>query len=259
MRADATLPARAYHLTLASNLASIERRGLLSATALRAHPDVGALRTTDPGPSLAYRAAREMLAPGVTLNDQAPMPPAALARCLVGIAPSEWYALLDGRVFFWLDPDRVIRFRRAARTTAQVLLVVDVATLLARYGGRAALTPINTGSARRRPAPRGRATFVAVDAWRTSAWASEADGLGTRRRAPSHPPAELTIEGGVPDVQDCIIGRYSLDPGEGDIRIAALLAGDAGAARMGPGKRTTPAAPATTTDMVKVLARSPDR
>jgi hypothetical protein len=58
---------------------------------------------------------------GVTLPDgryirgQRPMPPQALARCLdPGLTPADWYALLNGCVFFWLDPDRVDRPVRAA-------------------------------------------------------------------------------------------------------------------------------------------------
>lgn len=36
------------------------------------------------------------------------MPPRALARCLdPGLAPADWYTLLNGCVFFWLDPERV--------------------------------------------------------------------------------------------------------------------------------------------------------
>ncbi len=133
------LPSRAYHLTLTSNLPSIEQYGLLSTRALRVRPDLGIPAAAEralarPG----HRAARVALSDGVTLNDQAPMPPTALARCLVDMTPDDWYALVDGKVFFWLDGERLARLRHAARTTGQTILVVDVASLLARHGGGAA-------------------------------------------------------------------------------------------------------------------------
>ncbi|MGH6929557.1 MAG: DUF7002 family protein, partial [Dongiaceae bacterium] len=140
---------------------------------------------------------------GAMVRDQSPMPPAALARCLRGLAPSQWYALLNSKVFFWIDPERLNRQRRACGGP-QVVLVIDAAALLTRYNERAAVTPINTGNARRQPALRGLCTFVPYAAWSRSGWESETSALGTRPRAKSHAPAELAIEYAVPDVMDFV-------------------------------------------------------
>jgi hypothetical protein len=111
-----------------------------------------------------HRPERVALAEGITVRDQKPMPPALLERCLIGITPAEWYALLNAKVFFWCDDGRLGRLALPYKNVPLVVLVVDTASLLARHGERAAVTPFNTGNAKPfkggPAAPRGRATFV---------------------------------------------------------------------------------------------------
>ena len=145
-----------YHLTDATNRASIERHGLLSTSALLDLAGVaGPVRDQI---ERGHRPDRVILPNGVVLTDQKPMPAVALAPALHGMTPAEWYALLNARVFFWLDPERLRRQRRAAGMRPVTVFVVDVVRLLAAYGDHAAVTPINTGNARRRPAYRGAST-----------------------------------------------------------------------------------------------------
>jgi hypothetical protein len=77
--------------------------------------------------------------------------------------------------------------------------------LVERHADRVHLTPINTGNARRRPAFRGRQTFVPYSSWVESGWASEAEQLGTSRRPSSHQPVEIAAAGGVPDLADMVV------------------------------------------------------
>jgi hypothetical protein len=142
------------------------------------------------------------------------MPPEALGTCLIGISPAEWYALINTHVFFWLDPARLNRQRAACEPRPQVVLTVDAGGLLTAYSERIALTPINTGNARRRPASRGTATFVPYAAWVRSAWASEAASLGTSVRSQSHPPVELTLRGSIPDIMQFVVDVQQLAPGQ---------------------------------------------
>jgi hypothetical protein len=154
----------------------------------------------------AQRAEGVLLPSGVYLRDQRPMTPSALAACLHGMVAPEWYATLNARVFFWVNIDRLNRQRLACEPRPQVVLAIDVGALVAAYGRNVALSPINTGNARRRPARRGAATFVPLDEWLQSGWASEAAALGTSPRRKSHLPVELTVHGGVPD-----IARFTLN------------------------------------------------
>jgi hypothetical protein len=128
--------------------------------------------------------------------------------------PSEWYALLNGHVFFWLDIERLNRMLRANRPRLQMVLTLDTAPLLAAYAEQVALTPINTGNARRRPAIRGRDTFVPYRTWKESRWASEAEGLGVTARPRSHRPAELTIAYAVPDIMNFVRQARLLQKGD---------------------------------------------
>jgi hypothetical protein len=202
---------RVYHLAEADNWPSIQQHGLLSATALLDLPGVTA---TDRAQVRAHRPARTVLANGLVVRDQTPMPPAALQRCLRGLTPGQWYALLNGKVFFWVDRDRLVRHMRACRRNPQVIMVLDAAALLDAYAARASVTPFNTGNARRRPALRGRSTFVPYTVWRDSGWRHEADGLGTGPRPRHLRPAELAIDGAVPDAMRFVIDTRAVAAGE---------------------------------------------
>lgn len=201
-----------YHLTEAENWPSIQQHGLLSTRTLLD-------RIGMPGCSRAaiereHRPHRTILPTGLVIRDQKPMPPAALERCLVRLTVSQWYELLNSKVFFWFDPERLNRQRRACSRFPQVVLSIDADRLLRRYAAQTALTPINTGNARRNPAPRGAATFVPYSVWQDSAWLSEAQALGTRPRPRRHPPVELTVTDSVPDVMDFVLAVHYLAPDE---------------------------------------------
>jgi hypothetical protein len=191
------LPRHVYHLAEAANWPSIEKHGLLPATELIARAGLsGADRERL---ERSQRPGHTVLPDGVEIRDQRPMPEAALSACLVGLNPADWYVLVNARVFFWLDLARLNRHRAAYAPRPQLVLTLDAAGLVADYGDRAAVSPINSGNARRRPARRGAATFVPYMEWVRSGWASEAVALGTRERRRSHPPAELTVTGAIPD------------------------------------------------------------
>lgn len=207
-----TLPPRIYHLAEAANWPSIRRSGLLSTTALL--DQAGVQGEEREQIERSQRLEHLILPNGVQVRDQKPLPARALAACLVGMEPSEWYGLINAQVFFWLDMDRLNRQRLACGSRSQVVLVIDVERLVARYDERIALSRINSGNARRRPAKRGRCTFVPYREWMTSGWSSEMEGLGLGPRERSHPPAELTIAGEATDIMNCVIDVHRLRPGE---------------------------------------------
>lgn len=198
---------RVYHIAEADNWPSIERDGLLSAQAL--FERAGA-KAEDRAAVEKHRPIRAVLSDGTVIRDQSPMPPAALKPCLRGLTPVQWYRLLNGKVFFWFDEDRVVRHLHACRRTAQVVLTIDAEALLARHAVRACVAPFNTGNARRKPAVRGRATFVPWMTWQATGWRSECEGLGTGPRSKSHKPAELTVDHAVPDILDFVVSRRAV-------------------------------------------------
>lgn len=195
-----------FHLAEAQNWPAIQREGLLSAERLFA-------RAGAPREMRNHRPKSLQLPDGVLVRDQSPMPPAALSRCLdPGLTPEDWYALINSKVFFWCDVDRLNRQRRACGR-AQVVMVLDLPRLLAAHAARASVTPFNTGNARRQPASRGRRSFVPYQQWLSEGWASEA-APSRPPRTRSHRPVELTIADAVPEVMRCVVDTVALAPGE---------------------------------------------
>jgi hypothetical protein len=206
------LPDRIYHLAEAANWPSIQRTGLRPASELIQQSGIDGIERERL--ERAQRLEHTQLPNGVQIRDQRPMPSKALESCLVDLSPAEWYALINARVFFWLDPDRLNRQRAACEPRPQIVLVIDANALVAAYAERVALSPINSGNARRRPARRGTATFVPYMVWVESGWTSEAQSLGTRERQRSQPPAELTVVGPIPDIMQFVIGTSELASGQ---------------------------------------------
>ena len=202
------LPDRIYHLAEAANWPSIQRHGLLSAGRL-----IEAAKLTKADRVRLERGQRlthTELSNGVQIRDQRPMPPDALERCLCDMSPADWYAMINARVFFWLDVDRLNRQKAACEPRPQVVMALDTAALVGAYEKQVAVTPINTGNARRKPARRGAATFVPLAEWVTSGWASEAVALGIPSRRESHQPVELTVLDAVPDILRFVVGIFAL-------------------------------------------------
>jgi hypothetical protein len=168
----------------------------------------------DLGQLRLHRAKGLILPSGIRIRDQSPMPPAVLGKYLRdGLSPEDWYDLLNSKVFFWLDPDRLNRQRRACGDAPQRVLVVDAARMLDKHGSRAAVTPINTGNAMRAAAPRGLSTFVPWARWTSDGWEFEKAGMAASRPA-NHKPVELTIEDAVEDIMDHVVEMIPLGAGQ---------------------------------------------
>jgi hypothetical protein len=179
---------RLYHLAEAENLASILAHGLMSTE--RLVPLAGISEPAGTALLRTHRPDNVRLSMGMVIRDQRPMPPAALARALEeGLQPPDWYALLNSFVFLWPDRERLERQRRACGSRPQTLLTFDSAALLDRFHAEAFVSPINSGNARRKPARRGRHTFLPYAAWRGDGWPA-----GRRGR----PPAEFLFRCVIP-------------------------------------------------------------
>jgi hypothetical protein len=195
----------AYHLLDASNWPSIQRHGLMSAQRL-----MEAYQAKEYRGSRCHRPTSRRLAPGVLIRDQRPMPPKALTRCLKsGLSPEDWFEVLNSKVFFWLDPQRLNRQRLACGASPQLALVLNASRLLTNYSAVATVTPINTGNALRAAAARNLTTFVPYERWLIDGWAYE-NIPGARPRRKSHRPVELTIAEAVPDIMAYVVAVVPL-------------------------------------------------
>ena len=198
---------RLYHITDGEAWPSIERHGLLST-----HQIVD--RFVD-DPALADQLrTRRRLAPvtvadgpagRVTLNDNLPLHFGRLADALDdGLTPERWLAMLNERVFFWPTLERGASFLEAGRRggRSKLLLAFDTRSLANAHAGRLDLAPINTGSAIRRPARRGFATFTPASTIGWNEW--------RRLRGRLDPVAEVSVRGGVSDAIAHLIERRSV-------------------------------------------------
>ena len=196
------LPQTIYHVVDSRNWPRVEREGLRPASALAA----ACLPRSEAAALIRrWRRTSSILPSGVVLRDQRPMPATALERCLAtGVRAEDWYEIVNDGVYFWVDPDRLERHLRA-QTGTQFVLQLDGPALARAYSDRSFMTPFNVGAARRRPAPRGRGTFVPYPSWRRHGWRDESPGPASGRRS-SHPPAEFVIRGDIPDAMSFVHG-----------------------------------------------------
>ena len=206
------LPEYVYHLAEESNWPAIKEHGLLPADAL-----ISNALSSGPAEFRLKRAQRPqhtVLPTGVHIRDQKPMPTTALASCLVGLTPSEWYALVNAHVFFWLEPDRLNRQRAACGARPQVVAVVHTAALLEQFAHVTFLTPFNIGYALRKPARRCEATLVPYNVWSSSGWLTETQATGSRPRSRTHRPAELLVRGPISRLERFVHSVVTLPAGK---------------------------------------------
>jgi hypothetical protein len=145
--------------------ASIRRHGLLSTSALLDLFEIvgeqrEALETRHRPKSISIQHPIHGTA---LIRDQKPMTDESVRRALAdtGLTPSDWYQLLNRRVFFWTTEERLQRMLGAApyRDLHHTVLTVDTQELLHRHGSRVTLSPINSGATRPYPWPRSTGIF----------------------------------------------------------------------------------------------------
>lgn len=191
---------RLFHMAVDGAWPSIQERGLLSTAALvdlYAPPDEvraqilhGVRRT-----SVALR--REGM-PDALVRDQRPLK--FIDQCLLpGATLQDFLDALNGRVFFWVSPERLRRLMGAAayRRHPQTVLELDTATLLAAHP-HVELAPYNTGSVHVPNMPaRGPATFVRLEDYPYEQM--------VKRRGRQDAVVELTVPYACPTVADAVV------------------------------------------------------
>jgi hypothetical protein len=156
-----------YHMAEFRSWPSIRERGLLSTSAILDLYGVQGDRRCkieEEHRSESVFLSHQILPP-ITIRDQIPMNDHALRKCLLdGLQPSDWYRLLNNRVFFWPSRERLLRFlkARAYHGKKHDVLEIDAAGLFEAYADAITLSPINSGSATFNPRSRGKKTFSRI-------------------------------------------------------------------------------------------------
>jgi hypothetical protein len=191
---------RIYHLTPTAHVDSIRRYGLLSTSALLERFQVP--REERDRLEGARRGKPEPLTHpkwgSVQLRDQHPLSVRALERALGGSMSVEaWLRMINGKVFFFPDEDRLNRLATAYQHEAQSILVIDTARLLERHVHDTEVSHMNTGATAPFAHPRGPETFKPLRDY-------PYDERG-RRRGRADALAEVTVRWAVPDVESCLV------------------------------------------------------
>jgi hypothetical protein len=186
-----------YHMAERQSWPSIRANGLLSTTALLDRYDIAS------GERHAIENRRRPT--GVTLDradlgravvrDQFPMDDKGLSRCLQdGLAPEDWYRLLNAKVFFWLTRERLLRLLNAGtyRAEAHDVLELNAKSLVTAYKDKIWFCPMNSGCTKPFPHPRGNKTFQRIADYPYSHW--------KMKRPRGERVVELAVDYAIPDI-----------------------------------------------------------
>ena len=180
-----TLFPKLYHLTFAANLPSIREHGLHSASSL------AGLLAFDPEEreaSIVQRRRCIQTFHGASLRDQHAANEKRMRSCLVGVTIPEWLALLNAKIFLFVEREKALRLAQTYASYANILFEIETAALLATHTRHVTLSRINTGSFIHNPRPRGRASFIPLDEF--------------VYRKMRDTPAELTLDAPIPNILD---------------------------------------------------------
>jgi hypothetical protein len=210
-------PVTLYHMAEHGSWPSIRERGLLSTTALLDLYDIkGNARSKieterrSKGSPITHPDL-----PRAVIRDQIPMDDSGLRRCLPRhMTPSDWYRLLNSKVFFWLTRARLLTLLNAGAYRGKTHDVIEIKTreLVERYYEKIWLTPMNTGCTKPFPHPRSEKTFRRIRDYRYAERARAKRGERV---------VELAVDHGVPDLRDYVVRVVEMQ-GSVEIREVAI-------------------------------------
>jgi hypothetical protein len=190
-----------YHMAEHGSWENIKRYGLRSTTALLDLFEIkGSERTEIESRQRPNSVTINHPVYGsAVIRDQKPLSERALRQCLKGMLPTQWYELLNRKVFFWLSENRLMRLlgARAYREKSHCVLRIPTETLMAEHSDHITLSPINSGSTIFNPQPRGRGTFATL---------SDYPFVERLRKRRIHDAVvELAVDYAVPNIADMVI------------------------------------------------------
>ena len=159
-----------YHMAEAGAWESIQCHGLLSTMALLKLFEVDKERRTAIGSD--YRQRREVIQHAnhgeATIREQTPMPSGKLDLALTDMKHTQWYQLVNGKVFFWSTEDRLMKFlgAKANHKRPHDVLTVCTRSLVEQYEATIKLSHMNSGTVRDIRHKRGSHTFRTIADYR---------------------------------------------------------------------------------------------
>lgn len=154
-----------YHVTTPGAWLNIQKHGLWSTSYILDQLDIkGAQRALIETKRRASEISLEHSHYGrIIINDNMPLNEQILEKCLNdGLAPTDWFRILNARVFFWPNKEKLDRLLMAKfnRNRTREVIVVDTMSLIKKHAERIELSSINSGSTIRKAARRGLNTFI---------------------------------------------------------------------------------------------------
>jgi hypothetical protein len=123
---------------------------------------------------------------GISLRDQGPAHESKMKTCLVNISIPEWLALLNSKIFFFVEEHKASRFAETYGSYRNILLETDTSELLRTHAAGVTLCRINAGAFLYNPRPRGLHSFIPLQEYK---YKNKRD-----------TPAELTISDAIPTI-----------------------------------------------------------
>lgn len=185
-----------YHMAEEKSWDSIRKYGLLSVSTLIDLFGVGGAKRHELYSKWRGNKShilRHSVHGRAIVRDQHPIPPARLKKVLDhGLTPEQWYEYLNCRCFFWVDECRLSKMMGFYKGEIHDVIVVDTMKLVERHLERITVSHINSGTVRNGKHRRGKETFQSIDSFPL---------FGPGKQD----VAELTVEGGVPDIEELAI------------------------------------------------------
>lgn len=190
---------RLYHMAEKNAWRDIKTKGLLSTSAVLDRYSVkGARRIAIEEKHRSEKVSIGEPGDQVVLRDQKPMEPSRLAQALQdGITPTQWYKLLNNRVFLWAEETRLFGLLNARyyRALEHDVLTIDTASLMSVYEQTTWLCPMNSGNTFPIPHFRGKSTFQRIAGYPTK----------VRSQAPAKEVVEVVVDYSIPDIAKHVV------------------------------------------------------
>ena len=190
---------RIYHMAERGAWDSIRTRGLMSTTAVLDHLAVAdgeraRYESEHRGQKMDVKSGDPS---SIVLRDQKPMPEGRLITALTGgTTPRQWYELINGKVFFWAEEQRLhgLLGARDYRKLEHDVLTLDSSTFIPAYADAIWLCHMNSGNTWPMPHRRGTEIFCKI-----------VDYPVTRTGKPKKKVVELVVDYAVPNIADYVL------------------------------------------------------